>query len=133
MTMKQLEYSHWIAAALIVLAMALAGCSSARPYTASEKTWLTHTIIGQSLDVITTDMALSDDRMYEANTVWGDPKDASRILVGKAVVVGCGYLVGQWKPEWRKTIWQTLGISGYGAATWNAYQMIDNDVHPWSN
>jgi len=131
--MKQFEYIHWLLAALIFVAMLLVGCSSARPYTASEKTWLTHAIIGQSLDVVTTDMALSDDRMREANGIWWNPEDAGGMLAGKFVVMGTGYLVGQWKPEWRKVIWASIGISGYGAATWNTYQMIENDVQPWSD
>ena len=129
--MTRIEAYHWIAVVLLVVIMACSGCSSARPYTASEKTWLTHAIIGQSLDVVTTDMALTDDRMSEANGIWWNPEDAGGMLAGKFALVGVGYLIGQWKPEWRTSIWAALGISGYGAATWNTYQMIENDVNPW--
>ena len=130
--MKRIELYHWIAVALLTLAMALSGCTSARPYTSAEKVWMTHAIIGQSLDVVTTDMALQTGA-EEMNPIWWNPEDAGGMLAGKFVLMGAGYLVGQWKPEWRTTIWAALGISGYGAATWNTYQMIDNDIKPWGN
>lgn len=132
MTLKQLELWHWVAAAVLVAIVALtAGCSSARPYTAKEKTWLTHAIIGQSLDVVTTDMAMHSGKFDEMNGLWWDPQDAGSLLAGKFAIMGVGYLVGQWKPEWRTTIWTAFGVSGYGLATWNTYQMIEHDAKPW--
>jgi hypothetical protein len=118
---------------LMLLSLSLlVGCSSARPYTSTEKTWLTHAIIGQSLDVVTTDMVL-DTGGSEMNGVWWNPDDAGSMLATKFAILGAGYLVGQWKPEWRTAIWSALGISGYGFAGWNTYQMIENDINPWED
>jgi hypothetical protein len=132
--MKTLERIHWIVAALLVLAMALTGCASApnrgRPYTPSERRALGHAILGQSLDMMTTSMALTSDRMQEGNPIyWGD--DAEAIIVGKLVMMGGAYLVGEAWPDSRKTMWWIIAGGGYIPATWNTYQMIEHDVNPW--
>jgi len=129
--MTSIEAYHWIAVAVLVLIMACSGCSSARPYTASERVALTHAIIGQSLDAVTTDMFLTDDRMREANGIWWNPEDAGGMLAGKFVLIGVGYLAGEVWPDSRKSIFYIIGGGGYAAATWNTYQMIEHDVNPW--
>ena len=126
-----MEAYHWIAVAMLVLIMACSGCSSARPYTRSERTALAHALVGQSLDVVTTDAALQSGQMREANPIWGDPDNAMPILIGKAAVLGLVWLYCEWRPQDRKSVWTILGVFGYGAAAWNTYQMIDNDVNPW--
>jgi len=118
---------------LLISVIISSGCSSARPYTQNEKVFLTHAIIGQSLDVVTTDMALDSNNFDEANGFWWNPEDAGSMLATKFILLGTGYLVGQWKPELRTWIWGVFGVSGYGAATWNTYQMIDNDINPWES
>ncbi len=111
------------------------GCASpdhGRPYTPSERQAFGHAILGQSLDMMTTSMALTDDRMQEGNPIyWGD--DAEAIIIGKIVIMGGMYLIGERWPETRKSLWWTSAVGGYLPATWNTYQMIENDVDPWKD
>jgi len=127
--MTRSELTHWAVASLLAAAMAMQGCTSARPYTHRERVLFGHAIAGQSLDVLSTSALLSDDRFEEGNPLL--PSDAASIAVVKLAVMGAAYLVGEAKPEWRESIWLALGIFGYGGAAWNTYQIIDNDVEPW--
>jgi hypothetical protein len=133
--MTTIERAHWIVAALLTLSMALSGCASVdrgRPYTPSERQAFGHAVLGQSLDAMTTSMALTDDRMSEGNPIyWGD--DAEAIIVGKLVMMSAAYLVGEAWPDSRKTMWWIIAGGGYLPATWNTYQMIEHDVNPWED
>jgi hypothetical protein len=116
----------------MILAALASGCASGprQPYSASEFRWATHGIIGQSLDVATTSMALGDDRIVEGNPLWWSD-DPGAMLAGKIAVVGLCFLVGEIWPEYRSAIWQIAAITGYGAAGWNTYLMMDNNITPW--
>jgi hypothetical protein len=122
--------------ASIGLALALAMCAGCatparRPYSAGERRALVHAITGQALDTVTTSMMLQDDRVSEANPIWWDARDAGSILAGKVVVMGATYLLLEWKPELRRTMWWMFAGGGYAAAAWNTGLMIRHDVRPW--
>jgi hypothetical protein len=119
-------------AAVVALLVCASGCSSTRvPYTAGERRALVHAIVGQSLDVVTTDMALSSSESAEGNPIWWNPEDAGGMLAAKLAIMGAAYLVCEWQPSWRGWVWPSLGIAGYGAAAWNSWQMMDKGINPW--
>ena len=120
-------------AAIALLIALLTGCQTTRPYTAGERQAMAHAVIGQSLDVATTSMALQDEDIAEGNSAWWDPEDSGSILATKLVLGGVVYLLGEWKPDWRKQMWRVLGGGGYVAAGWNGYLMIKHDVDPWDD
>lgn len=115
----------------IPFTLLLVGCTSSRPYTPVERTALVHALIGQSVDVVTTDMAMSDERFEEGNPIWWNPEDSGSMLASKFIIVGVGYLIGEVKPNWRTPIYYSIGGAGYAAGAWNTYQMIEHDVSPW--
>ena len=120
----------WVAAAVV----AGGGCASPGgrvAYSAAERRAVGHAIVGQSLDVVSTSMALEDEKLAEGNSIWWNPEDAGSILAGKVALMGAGWLLGEWQPTWRRAIWTTLGVAGYGAASWNTYKMIEADANPW--
>ena len=128
--------SRWVIFATLMLSLIFAqGCASpdrGRPYTPSERRAIGHAVLGQSLDMMTTSMFLTSDRLQEGNPIyWGD--DAEAIIVGKLVMMGGAYLIGERWPVARKSMWWIIAGGGYIPATWNTYQMIENDVDPWKD
>jgi len=117
----------------LLLAVLLLGCAtSGRPYSAKERLAFGNAILGQSLDVMTTSMAMEDSRVSEINPVFWSDDDIEAVLAGKIVIMGAAYLIGEFWPNSRRSTWWILGGAGYAAAGFNTYQMIDNSVNPWS-
>ena len=123
------KHGFAVSAALVALAIALAstGCATSRPYTKGEWLALGGAAVGQLADVGTTAYALHEyDNMEEANGVWGDQDDGSLIasmLITKAALIGGAYLIGEVKPDWRKTMYNTIGGVGGTFAAANLYTM----------
>ena len=102
----------------ILLCLMLAGCATGRPHTQQEKNMLVHAIVGQTLDTATTDYALKHG-YHEGNQVWWTEEDVGGMISVKASTIGIAYLIGQYKPEWRTTMYGSLAGAGYVAAVWN--------------
>jgi hypothetical protein len=111
-----------------ILALLLAGCSTYRPYTPREKTLMGAALTAQALDVATTSYVLSDGGI-EANGLWWG-NDSGEMLAAmlstKIVICGTAYLAGQAWPDARPWLWSIVGAGGAAGATWNTYQIIDN-------
>jgi hypothetical protein len=113
----------------ILVALALCGCSTYRPYTGAEKTLMGAALTAQALDVATTSYALSQPGFSEGNAIWWGDND-SEILVGmlasKLVICGVVYLAGQAWPETRTWVWGIVGVGGASMAAWNTHQALSN-------
>ena len=120
-----------VTAALVIAS--LTGCQTTRPYTSQEKQAMTHALIGQSLDVVTTSMALQGKDIEEGNDLWWNPEDSGSLLATKLAFGGIVYLLGEWKPDWRAAMWWILGGGGYAATAGNVWLMVDYDVNPWED
>jgi len=120
--------------ALLISVILMCGCTtSGRPYSPSERIAFGNALVGQSLDVVTTSMALEDPRVLEGNPVFWSDDDIEAVLTGKILFMGVGYLIGEIYPQYRKTIWWTLAGSGYVGAIWNTGSMIEHGTNPWEN
>ena len=122
------KHGFTAAAALVALAIALAstGCATSRPYTKDEKWALGHAFVGQIVgDVGTTAYALHKyDNIEEGNGIWGDQEDGDLIatmILTKVALIGCVYLIGEWKPDWRTPMLNTVGGIGDVFAAANLY------------
>jgi hypothetical protein len=121
------------AAALVALAIALAstGCATSRPYTGREKAALGFAVAGQAWDVGSTAYAVSKyDNLSEANPFWDDLNDQElmcSMLLTKAAILGGGYLLGEWKPDWRVRIYSIIGGVGATAGAANTYLITQQD------
>jgi hypothetical protein len=137
--MRKLQKIHIrgfaIALALIAIAALISCCSgcstSGRAYSPDERIAIGNALLGQSLDLATTSMALEDERVFEGNPLFWSDDDIEAVISGKLVFFGLGYLAGEVWPQHRKTIWWALGVTGYAGASWNTYQMIEHGTNPW--
>lgn len=111
---------------LIGVLLLLTGCVTAnyRPHTPQEKQLLVHALIGQSLDCVTTSIALNSGDFQEGNEIWWNSEDTGGVYAAKVSMLGVGYLIGNLQPNWRKWIYGIMAGGGYGAAGWNTYQML---------
>jgi len=103
---------------VILICLLLSGCAIGRPHTQNEKNMLVHAITGQCIDAATTDYALKHG-YHEGNQVWWTEDDVGGMIATKGAMIGIAYLIGQYKPEWRVTMYGALGGAGYVASAWN--------------
>jgi len=112
---KEHKRGFAVAAMLVALAIALmlSGCATSRPYTKGEKWALAGAVVGQAWDVGSTAYAVSNyDNLSESNPMWDDLDDQElmgAMLLTKAALLGGGYLLGEWKPDWRIKIYSVIG------------------------
>jgi Na+/H+ antiporter NhaA len=133
----QKEHKRGFTAAAVMVAAAIAlmcsGCATSRPYTKGEKWALGGAFIGQGADVLSTAVAISSyDNIEEGNQVWGDLEDGELIatmFLTKAAFIGCAYLVGEVKPNWRKPMFNCIGAVGGTFAAANVYTMSEYGEH----
>jgi hypothetical protein len=114
------------AAVMAAMVIATSGCVSSRPYTKGEKLALGHAFVGQFIgDVGTTAYGLhKHDNMVEGNDVWGGSDDGSLIttmIFTKAAFIGGAYLIGEYKPDWRTFMFNSIGGMGDAFAAKNLY------------
>jgi len=109
----------------IALLSACLGCATSpyRPHTATEKNLLASAIVGHSLDAVSTSYGVRHG-MEEANGFWWDEKDTGSIYAVKAAMIGTFYIIGNFYPEKRSTLYKILAVFGYGPAMWNTYHIL---------
>lgn len=107
--------------AVVCVVLSLSGCDS---WTKQDKDLFTILICAQTADFVTTEYAL-DHGFKEINPLLGDFPDDTDIVLFKAGAIGLFYVLGEIWPEHRETIYMTGIISGFGAASWNGYQIIE--------
>ena len=107
---------------LLFVALAVQDCDAEERKPAGMKAALTFMAIGQTADLVTTIDALNRGAV-EGNPIWGRHPSAKKLILGKAPMIGLGYVlhkVGPKNPKFAKTIAYSIGALGAGLAIHNA-------------
>ena len=124
---KEHKHGFTVSAALVALAIALAstGCATSRPYTKAERWAFAGAVAGQAWDVGSTAYAVTAyDNLSESNPMWDDMDDSElmvSMVLTKVALLGSGYLLGEWRPDWRVKIYSIIGGVGATAGAANTY------------
>jgi hypothetical protein len=113
------------AAMMAAMVIATSGCATSRPYTKGERIAFAGAVAGQALDMGTTAyFTYGVDGVEEGNPIFanaGDGELMASLFITKAALLGGGYLLGEWKPNWRTRIYSVIGCVGAGAGVANMY------------
>lgn len=113
---------------LCVAATVASGCATGgyRPHTEREKFWLGQACFGKALDASFTSAAVGSGEFREGNRGFSqfNMEDNGGILAVNAAIISGAYLIGYAFPNARTPMYKAIAFTGYGAATWNAYQMV---------
>jgi len=108
-------------------AVIMTGCATSRPYTKGERIAFAGAVAGQAWDMGSTAYAIcGTDDFNETNPIFSDMDDGqmmASLFLTKAALIGGGYLLGEWKPNWRIGIYSIIGGTGAACGAANTYTM----------